>query len=176
MKNLMASVSQLQKTGKVHIQNVFMQELEKMGERRNQRNNRGDCNKWYTLLVGQDCTFTMLIKKRKEIYMNKLIFKGTVFAAADTIEYSEGGIISKQVLKNEAGNISLFSFDKGQGLSEHTAPFDAVVQVLEGEAQITIGGTRFSVRKNESIIMPAKVPHALLADERFKMLLTMIKG
>ncbi|MDX9880613.1 MAG: cupin domain-containing protein [Prolixibacteraceae bacterium] len=108
--------------------------------------------------------------------MQELFGKGKVLNLEEMIEYSSGGVISKQVLKNQSGNITLFSFDKGQGLTEHTAPFDAVVQVLDGEAQITIGGNPSLVRKGESIIMPANVSHALQAVEQFKMLLTMIKG
>ncbi len=108
--------------------------------------------------------------------MQELFSKGTVLNLEEMVEYSSGGVISKQVLKNQSGNLTLFSFDKGQGLSEHTAPFDAVVQVLDGEAQITIGGNPNLVRKGESIIMPANVSHSLQAVEKFKMLLTMIKG
>ena len=108
--------------------------------------------------------------------MQELFSKGKVLNLEEMVEYSSGGVISKQVLKNQSGNITLFSFDKGQGLTEHTAPFDAIVQVLDGEAQITIGGNPNLVRKGESIIMPANVSHALQAVEQFKMLLTMIKG
>ena len=100
----------------------------------------------------------------------------TVFGLSNEIEYSEGGIISKQILKNDVGNVTLFSFDKGQGLSEHTAPFDALVQIIEGEAEIRIGGKPHGVKAGEIIIMPANVPHALQAVESFKMVLTMIKG
>lgn len=108
--------------------------------------------------------------------MEELFSRGKVLNLEEMVEYSSGGVISKQVMKNQSGNITLFSFDKGQGLTEHTAPFDAVVQVLDGEAQIIIGGNYNLVKKGESIIMPANVPHALQAVERFKMLLTMIKG
>jgi quercetin dioxygenase-like cupin family protein len=108
--------------------------------------------------------------------MQELYSKGKVLNLEEMVEYSTGGVISKQVLKNPSGNITLFSFDKGQGLTEHTAPFDAVVQVLDGEAQITIGGIPNMVKKGETIIMPANVSHALQAVEQFKMLLTMIKG
>ncbi|MDP3433547.1 MAG: cupin domain-containing protein [Bacteroidota bacterium] len=108
--------------------------------------------------------------------MQELFSKGKVLNLEEMVEYSSGGVISKQVLKNPSGNITLFSFDKGQGLTEHTAPFDAVVQVLDGEAQITIGGIPNLVKKGETIIMPANVSHALQAVEQFKMLLTMIKG
>lgn len=107
----------------------------------------------------------------KEIYP-----KATVLNMAASIEYSEGGVVSKQILKNQVGNITLFSFDKGQGLSEHTAPFDAFVQVLDGEVEIKIDGKPFIVKANESIIMPANITHALFAVEKFKMLLTMIRG
>ena len=108
--------------------------------------------------------------------MKDVFEKGTVLNLNGMIDYSEGGVISKQVLKNEAGNITLFSFDKGQGLTEHTAPFDAMVQVLDGEAEITLDGKPNLVKAGETIIMPANIPHALFAKEQFKMLLTMIKG
>jgi quercetin dioxygenase-like cupin family protein len=108
--------------------------------------------------------------------MEELFKKGTVLNLGDLIDYSAGGIISKQVLKNEAGNITLFSFDKGQGLSEHTAPFDAMVQILDGKAIVTVGGKPFHLKQGETIIMPANITHALFATEPFKMLLTMIKG
>jgi len=108
--------------------------------------------------------------------MEELFTKGTALNLEEMIEYSSGGVISKQVLKNQAGNITLFSFDQGQGLTEHTAPFDALVYILDGEAEISIGGNSNRVKKGESIIMPANVTHALQAVERFKMLLTMIKG
>lgn len=108
--------------------------------------------------------------------MQVIFNKGEVLNLESMVDYSSGGIISKQVLKNTSGNITLFSFDKGQGLSEHTAPFDAVVQILDGEAQIAIGGKPNTVKKGETIIMPANVSHALQAIEPFKMLLTMIKG
>jgi quercetin dioxygenase-like cupin family protein len=108
--------------------------------------------------------------------MEELFSKGKVLNFEKMIEYSAGGVISKQVLKNQSGNITLFSFDKGQGLTEHTAPFDAIVQILDGEAEITIAGEPNLVKKDESIIMPANITHALQANERFKMLLTMIKG
>lgn len=108
--------------------------------------------------------------------MNEIFEKGTVLNLSSLIDYSDGGIISKQVLKNSSGNITLFSFDKNQGLSEHTAPFDAVVQILEGEVEIKIGGIPHILKEGETIIMPANISHALAAKERFKMLLTMIRG
>ncbi len=108
--------------------------------------------------------------------MNTTFTPGNVFNLAQEIEYSEGGIISKQVLKNQAGNVTLFSFDKGQGLSEHTAPFDALVQIVDGKAEITVGGVSHVLETGQMIIMPANIPHAVVAVEQFKMLLTMIKG
>ena len=107
--------------------------------------------------------------------MEQSFQKGVVLHLASLIEYTEGGVISKQLIKSPAGNITLFSFDKGEGLSEHRAPFDALVQVLEGVVNITVNGTLFTVKAGESIVFPAKAPHALTAVERFKMLLTMIK-
>lgn len=98
------------------------------------------------------------------------------FPIADSIVYAEGSIVSRQLTMSEAGNITLFAFDKGQRLSEHTAPFDAVVQVVEGEAAIRLGGNDFTIRQGEMLVMPAGVPHAVLANTQFKMLLTMIKG
>ncbi len=102
--------------------------------------------------------------------------KATVVPLEQSIEYTDGGIISKQVTKNSVGNITIFSFDKGQGLTEHTANFDAFVQILDGEAEIRIDGTPHLLKKGDCIIMPANRPHALRAVERFKMLLTMIRG
>ncbi len=92
------------------------------------------------------------------------------------IEYAANGIVSKCVLEKTTGNISLFAFDKGQKLSEHTAPFDAMAQVVEGLATITIAGEAFNMEEGETIIMPANIPHAVFATDKFKMLLTMIKA
>jgi len=91
------------------------------------------------------------------------------------VEYSANGIISKRVIDRQTGTITLFSFDKEQKLSEHTAPFDALVQVIEGKAEIIIAGKKFLVNAGESIILPAGIIHAVNAVEKFKMLLTMIK-
>lgn len=92
------------------------------------------------------------------------------------VQYGDGSIVSKIILKREKGNITLFSFDEGQSLSEHTAPYDAFVQILDGRANITIGGESKDVGSGEFIIMPANVPHSVLAKEKFKMLLTMIRS
>ena len=98
------------------------------------------------------------------------------FNLADYVDYSDGSTVSKILLKKGTGNLTLFSFDKDQGLSEHTAPFDAVVYILDGQAEITVGGETNTVTTGEMLIMPANVPHALHAVERFKMLLTMIRS
>ncbi len=92
------------------------------------------------------------------------------------IEYSADSIVSKTILDKPAGTITLFAFDKGQKLSEHTASYDAVVQVIDGSAQLTIGGEEVKVLAGEIIIMRANVPHAVAAEEKFKMLLTMIRA
>jgi quercetin dioxygenase-like cupin family protein len=92
------------------------------------------------------------------------------------IEYSHDSIVSKTIVDTAAGTITLFAFDKGQKLSEHTAPYNAVVQVIEGSARLTIGGKNVTVPDGHIIIMPANVPHAVAAEEKFKMLLTMIRA
>ncbi|WP_367328163.1 cupin domain-containing protein [Lentimicrobium sp.] len=98
------------------------------------------------------------------------------FSFNESISYSDGGIVSMRVLEKSAGNVSLFAFDKGQKLSEHTAPFDAMIQVTEGEAEIVIGGIINHLVAGQTIIMPANVPHAVNTTSRFKMVLTMIKA
>jgi quercetin dioxygenase-like cupin family protein len=94
----------------------------------------------------------------------------------DLISYQEGAIVSRVILKAEAGNVTLFAFDAGQELSEHTAPFDALVHVLDGEAEIRISSQPFQLKSGEAIIMPANQPHAVKAVNKFKMLLTMVKA
>jgi len=91
------------------------------------------------------------------------------------VDYQESSIVSKETIKGETGTVTLFAFDKGQGLSEHTAPFDALVNVIDGEADITISGENFAVQQGEMIIMPANKPHSVKAVKRFKMLLVLIK-
>ena len=95
--------------------------------------------------------------------------------ALEFVTWQAGGIVSREILKRRAGTVTLFAFDEGQGLSEHTAPFDALVHVLDGVAEISIGGTPNRLAKNDMILMPANVPHAVKALERFKMLLVMIR-
>lgn len=94
----------------------------------------------------------------------------------DMIGYQEGSVVSKTLIEKKTGTVTLFAFGKGQGLSEHTAPFDALVQVLDGEVEITISGQPFRLTSGEIIVMPANQPHALKATSDFKMLLTMIKS
>ncbi len=101
--------------------------------------------------------------------------KSEIFRFNEEVDYIEGGIASRNIIKKPAGNISLFAFDKGEGLSEHTAPFDALVFVTEGNAEITIDKKVFNLQSGDSLIMPANIPHALKAKEKFKMVLTMIK-
>ncbi|HLO90813.1 MAG TPA: cupin domain-containing protein [Lentimicrobium sp.] len=100
---------------------------------------------------------------------------GKSFKFENEINYSEGGIVSMRVIEQQSGNVSLFAFDKGQKLSEHTAPFDAMVMVVEGTAEIVIGGSPNVLTTGMTIIMPAGIPHAVNALEQFKMVLTMIK-
>jgi quercetin dioxygenase-like cupin family protein len=100
----------------------------------------------------------------------------TIMDFAAKVEYSAEGIVSKRILQKEKGNVSLFAFDKDQQLSEHSAPFDALIQVLDGKARIMIDGNPYELITGQSIIMPASIPHAVYATEKFKMLLTMIKS
>ena len=101
--------------------------------------------------------------------------KATILDFNALVEYSTNGIVSKRVLEKKTGNVTLFAFDEGQKLSEHTAPFDAMVQVIEGKGEIVINGKQFLLNAGSSIIMPANIPHAVNAVSKFKMLLTMIK-
>jgi len=106
---------------------------------------------------------------------NEKIEHGKPFEFASSINYQTDGIVSKRIIQKEKGNITLFAFDAGQKLSEHTAPFDAMVQVMQGSAEIVIGGQPNQLIAGQSIIMPANIPHAVNAKERFIMLLTMIR-
>lgn len=108
--------------------------------------------------------------------MSNTIEAAKVFVSSESISYADGSVVSKTIVKKPAGNISLFAFDKGEGLAEHSSPHDALVQLLDGKAEITIGGSPFHLEAGQSIILPANIPHALKAIERFKMMLTMIKN
>ena len=102
--------------------------------------------------------------------------KAKVADLENLVAYAESSVVSRTVLESEKGNLTVFAFEKGQKLSEHSAPFDATVQILDGKAEITIAGKPNQLERGQFIIMPANVPHALRAPERFKMLLTMIKA
>lgn len=100
---------------------------------------------------------------------------GVVLNVKDLVSYQPGSVVSRTLIDKDAGTVTLFAFDTGQGLSEHTAPFDALVQVIDGVADITIAGSVNTVKEGEMIIMPANKPHSLKANPRFKMLLVMIR-
>lgn len=99
-----------------------------------------------------------------------------MFIAADSIAYAAGSVVSKTILKKPTGNITLFAFDNGEGLSEHSSPHEAMIQLLDGSAEIIIGGNPHQLQAGESILLPANIPHAIQANEKFKMMLTMIKS
>ncbi len=107
-------------------------------------------------------------KKRDEL-------KGKVLQLKDLVNYNEGTVASRMIISRKAGNITIFSFDENEGLSEHTAPFDAVVSILEGECEVWVAGQTFTMKEGDTIIFPAHVPHALSAVTKFKISLTMIK-
>ena len=101
--------------------------------------------------------------------------KSQILKLADLVSYQEGSVVSRQITKADAGNVTLFAFDAGQELSEHTAPFDALAHILEGEVEIHISGKPYMLNAGDAIIMPANAPHAVKAKTKFKMLLTMIR-
>lgn len=107
-------------------------------------------------------------KKRDEL-------KGKVLSLKDLVNYAEGTVASRMIISRKAGNITLFSFDENEGLSEHSAPFDAVVTILDGECEVWVAGQTYQMKAGDTIIFPAGVPHALSAITRFKMSLVMIK-
>jgi quercetin dioxygenase-like cupin family protein len=94
----------------------------------------------------------------------------------DLIDYQQSSVVSKALIDKKSGTVTLFAFDEGQGLSEHTTPYDALVQILDGEAEISMSGKSYHLKEGEMIVLPANQPHALEASMRFKMLLTMIKA
>lgn len=101
--------------------------------------------------------------------------KSKPFKVDEMIDYQDGSVVSRTIVDKEVGTVTLFAFDENQGLSEHTAPFDALVYVLDGEAKATISGKEVLIKKEEMLIMPANEPHAIKAAKKFKMLLTMIR-
>jgi quercetin dioxygenase-like cupin family protein len=92
------------------------------------------------------------------------------------VNYQQGAVVSRVILKREKGNVTVFAFDEGQGLSEHTSPFDALVQAVEGEAQVTVAGAPIELKTGDVLLLPAEKPHAVKATTRFKMVLTMIRS
>jgi len=102
--------------------------------------------------------------------------KSEILHIAELVNYQDGSVVSRQITKADAGNVTLFAFDKDQELSEHTAPFDALVHILDGNAEVKISGKGFNLSTGEAIVMPANEPHALKALTPFKMLLTMIRN
>ena len=107
-------------------------------------------------------------KKRDEL-------KGKVLSLKDLVDYSDGTVASRMVINRKSGSITIFSFDENEGLSEHTAPFDAVVTILDGECEVWVAGITSRMKAGETIVFPANVPHALSAITKFKMSLVMIK-
>jgi len=101
---------------------------------------------------------------------------GKPFNVATMLDYQDGAVVSREIIKKNTGTVTLFAFDQGQGLSEHTAPFDALVHIVDGSAEISIAGKSNHVKKGEMLIMPANKPHALKAVKKFKMILVMIKA
>jgi quercetin dioxygenase-like cupin family protein len=108
--------------------------------------------------------------------MNATDITARILPLNDLIAYQEGSVVSRTLIDKKVGTLTLFAFDAGQGLSEHTAPYDATIQVLDGEAEVIIEGTSYAVKTGEMIIMPADRPHAVRANERFKMMLIMIRA
>lgn len=106
--------------------------------------------------------------------MNKIVER--IVNLNNLVDYQGGSIVSKEIIKKDKGTVALFAFAKGQGLSEHTAPFDALVYIVDGKAEITISGKIFRLRAGEMIVMPANKPHALKAKQRFKMILVMVRA
>ncbi len=102
--------------------------------------------------------------------------KARVLRIETLIEYQEGAVVSREIIRKDTGTVTIFAFDKDEGLSVHTAPFDAMVQVMDGKAEITISGNKNILEKGDMIIMPANEPHSLHALEKFKMVLTMIRS
>ncbi|MFX0104880.1 MAG: cupin domain-containing protein [Candidatus Hodarchaeota archaeon] len=108
--------------------------------------------------------------------MNNQNLKKKILSIESMLDYQEGSVVSRAIINKDVGTITLFSFDKGESLSEHTAPFDALVYIFDGEAEIIISSEKFILNKGQMIIMPANEPHALKALDKFKMMLIMIKS
>lgn len=102
--------------------------------------------------------------------------KGKVFNVDAMVDYAEGGVVSKEIVHTESGSVTLFSFDAGQGLSEHSAPYDALIQVIDGEMELTVDGTKNVIKAGEAFVIPSGARHSVNAAVPFKMMITMIRG
>lgn len=102
--------------------------------------------------------------------------KGKVFGVNEMIDYADGGVVSKELIHNDSGSVTLFSFDAGQGLSEHSAPYDALIQVIDGEMELTVEGHKDVIKAGEAFVIPSGAHHSVNAAKRFKMMITMIRG
>jgi quercetin dioxygenase-like cupin family protein len=103
------------------------------------------------------------------------IAPATAMDLVSLVQYAPGSVVSRTIAENKAGTLTVFAFDEGQGLSEHSAPFDAIIQILDGDAQLTIGGKNVPASAGQLVVMPANVPHSVKAPRPFKMLLTMLR-
>jgi quercetin dioxygenase-like cupin family protein len=115
-------------------------------------------------------------KKTETQSQSKGLSGAKVAKAAELVTYQDGAVVSREIVRKPTSNVTIFAFDEGQGLSEHTAPFDALVQIVEGDAEIMISGRSHKLQDGEMILMPAGQPHALKVLKRFKMILTMIRS
>jgi quercetin dioxygenase-like cupin family protein len=122
-----------------------------------------------------DCMTEYKLETRDNPDTKREELKSRVLQLKDLVNYNEGTVASRMIISRKAGNITIFSFDENEGLSEHTAPFDAVVTILDGECEVWIAGQTYTMKEGDTIIFPANVPHALSAITKFKMSLTMIK-
>lgn len=124
------------------------------------------------LLVNVQKATTKHLKRRNAMKFEK----GKVFNANELIDYADGGVISKEIVHNPSGSVTLFSFDAGQGLSEHAAPYDALILVIDGEMELTVEGVGHTIRQGEAFVIPSGAHHSVNAAVRFKMIITMIRG
>jgi quercetin dioxygenase-like cupin family protein len=124
--------------------------------------------------VTNETVETKMEHKKSQASIEQLHSKATNLM--DLVDYQNESIVSREIISKKTGTVTAFAFDEGQGLSEHTAPFDAIVEILDGEAELTIGGKIISAFIGQMVIMPANIPHAVKAVKKFKMLLTMIRS
>ena len=127
------------------------------------------------MIVRKDCMAEYKLEHPDTPDKRREELKGKVLQLKDLVNYNEGTVASRMIISRKAGNITIFSFDENEGLSEHTAPFDAIVTILDGECEVWVSGQTYPMKEGDTIIFPANVPHALSAITKFKMSLTMIK-